>query len=678
MTDRKIKQSGDRNVNAQTVIGKIDTGDKTYLPPPITVSALHQLPSPPAHFTGRSDELNQLLPLLERGGALIVGVRGMSGVGKTALAIVLSHQVKDRYPDAQFFLDLQGASDKPMTVAAALSRIISSFYPDAKLPEDEAQLQATYLSLLHEKRALVVLDNAPPNVSLDRLMPPPSCALLVTSQFNVVMRGLQAVPLDELPPDKAREYLLKVTPRIGEYADELARLCGYLPLALELVAGALQVRDELEPADYARRLEREPLRELDAVAAAFALSYGLLNVEQQLRWRTLAVFPNTFDTYAAAAVWEIADLDDALDMLSALKGYSLMSFDTTTRRWRLHDLLRLSAAGHLDEAERAQFDQRHAVHYCNVLHEINKLYKQGHSAVLQGLNLYDKERENILIGQTLAATDCAQYEQFAQLCIDYANNGAFIIELRLNPPKRIRWLMDALVAAQALHARNDEGYLLNNLGIAYKNNGELSLAIECYERRLVLAREEGDLKGEGKTLSNIGNIYLISGDPQKAITYYTPRIEIAEKVADHRGKAIALCNLGNAYSELDDYPSARTAYSDGLRIFQEIGDQRGESHTLGNLGSTYFLLGDTNKSIKFYKRAAHISHILGDRHSEGIALWNLSLSMDKRGDRTNAIAHAEAALRIYEKIEDHNAEKVRQQLAEWRKENDGGDTGKNS
>ena len=57
----------------------------------------------------------------------------------------------------------------------------------------------------------------------------------------------------------------------------------------------------------------------------------------------------------------------------------------------------------------------------------------------------------------------------------------------------------------------------------------------------------------------------------------------------------------------------------------------------------------------------------GDRRSEGIALWNMSLALSKLGDLTQAIANAGAALKIFEQIEDPNAEKVRQQLAEWRK-----------
>ena len=623
--------TGSGNQIAHETQGDVVMRDKIVLQPapvpPVQFNPLHQLPSPPAHFTGRTHELERLAPLLAQGGAVTAGVRGMGGVGKTALAIVLAHQVKDRYPDAQFFLDLQGASAQPLTAAAALVRIITSFQPEAKLPDDEAQLQSIYLSLLHEKRALIVLDNAPQDVVLDRLTPPPGSALLVTSRFNVKLRGVQTVPLDELPPDKAREYLLKVTARIGGYADELARLCGYLPLALELVAGALQVREELEPADYARRLERQPLRELDTVAAAFAVSYGLLDAAQQERWRALAVFPNTFDQRAAAAVWALDDADETLDALSALKGYSLIGYDAATRRWRLHDLARLFAAERLNEVERAQYSLRHAAHYCAVLSEAGRLYIQGHVAVLQGLNLYDQEHENIIVGQAWAAERISD-EWAAQVCVFYTGPVGvnYLLGLRLHPLEWLRWLKIQLAAARRLRRLDFEGIALGNLGIAYGNLNEPRKAVEFFEQQLVIVRELNDLKGEGDALGNLGTVYVDLGESDRAIELLQQHLIIARK----------------------------------------LGDRRGEGNALGNIGTTYASLSKLGKAIEFHKQSLEIAREIGDLRGQGDSLWNMSLSLNEVGKRTQAIDHAEGALKIYEVIAVPFAKEVQQKLAEWK------------
>jgi hypothetical protein len=51
---------------------------------------------------------------------------------------------------------------------------------------------------------------------------------------------------------------------------------------------------------------------------------------------------------------------------------------------------------------------------------------------------------------------------------------------------------------------------------------------------------------------------------------------------------------------------------------------------------------------------------------EGNSLWNQALAWEQLGERAQALACAEAALPIYEAIESPNAERVRNQLAEWR------------
>jgi hypothetical protein len=76
----------------------------------IAPTRLHEVPRPPADFTGREAELKDLLSSIEVGGVTISGLQGMGGIGKTALALKLVELLKPRYPDAQFYLDLKGAS----------------------------------------------------------------------------------------------------------------------------------------------------------------------------------------------------------------------------------------------------------------------------------------------------------------------------------------------------------------------------------------------------------------------------------------------------------------------------------------------------------------------------------------------------------------------------------------
>jgi len=100
----------------------------------IAPTRLHEVPPPPADFIGRENELKELLSAIEVSGVSISGLQGMGGIGKTALALKLVQLLKPRYPDAQFFLDLKGASSQPLTVAEALSHVRSRLPSGGQTP----------------------------------------------------------------------------------------------------------------------------------------------------------------------------------------------------------------------------------------------------------------------------------------------------------------------------------------------------------------------------------------------------------------------------------------------------------------------------------------------------------------------------------------------------------------
>src|SRR5205085_530162 len=271
---------------------------------------------------------------------------------------------------------------QPVAVAEALSHVIRAYYPTAKLPEGVEELYALYLSVLSGQRALLLMDNARDAAQVEPLIPPDTCVLLVTSRQHFTLPGLFAKRLDTLSPEESRELLLKIAPRIGERAGEIAQLCGHLPLALRLAASALAERENLSPADYVRRLT-DAKKRLELVEASLTLSYDLLSAEMQRLWRALSVFPDTFDAAAAAAVWE-TDADAAQDALGDLLKFSMLDFDATTTRYRLHDLTRLFADSRLSDEERSAGQIRHAAHYLSVLGKCKALYLKGGEAIKSG------------------------------------------------------------------------------------------------------------------------------------------------------------------------------------------------------------------------------------------------------------------------------------------------------
>lgn len=334
------------------------------------LNALHQLPTPPADFTGRANELKELLAAVKTAGVTISGVHGLGGVGKTALALKLAEQFKPDYPEAQFYLDLKGVSQQPLTPLDAMAYIVRAWHPTAQLPEKEEEVAALYRSVLEGKRVLLLMDNARDAQQVAQLIPPAGCLLLVTSRKHFTLPGLFEKNLDKLPPNDARDLLMRIAPRLkkekSEQVDELAHICGYLPLALRAVGSALHEKRNISPADYANRLKETSkylvLKEIDSsiqksVGAALQSSYDLLSDDLRQKFRVLSVFPDTFDQVAAAAVWELP-LENAQDALSELLAYSLVEFDEITKRYTLHDLVCLFASQLLNAEERGAAEKK--------------------------------------------------------------------------------------------------------------------------------------------------------------------------------------------------------------------------------------------------------------------------------------------------------------------------------
>jgi tetratricopeptide (TPR) repeat protein len=505
----------------------------------------------------------------------------------------------------------------------------------------------------------------------------------------------------------ARKLLLTIAPRIGTQADEIAILCGHLPLALRLAAAAMVKYRNLSPADYIRRLQDRQQR-LQLIDASLSLSYELLNEELRERWRWLAVFPDTFAGDAAAAMWKV-DVDQAQDKLGQLIAASLVEWNETSGRYRLHDLTQLFADAKLSTEERAVGQKRFATHYKEVLTVTKGLYKKGGESLLRGLALFDLEWGNIQAGHAwvTAQADTADVD-VVWLGMTYPDAGAYVLNLRQHSREQIRWLEIALAAARQLQHREGEGvmlgnlglayknlgearraiqfyeqallihreigdrrgesYVLGNLGIAYKNLGEAHRAIQFHEQALLIDREIGDRRGEGNDLGGLGLAYADLGETRRAIQYHEQYLAIARELGDRRAEGNALGNLGIAYKNLGEVHRAIQFHEQTLLVHREIGDRRGEGNTLGNLGRAYAALDETRRAIQFYEQALLIDREIGDRRGEGTALWNMSLALYKLGERAQAIQHAEQALIVREQIEDPRASTVRAELAVWREE----------
>ncbi len=351
-------------------------GDRIYninIPKAEEIARLPTIPEPPFDFTGREEELKELLKVISSG-TNIIGLRGIGGVGKTALALKLVESIKDRYPDGQIMVDMRGTTN-PISRLEAMAFVIHSYHREEKIPEGEAEARQRYLEVLNGKRALLLLDNAFDDKQVLKLVPPKSCALLITSRKTIKIPGLFKKDLDVMKPDEALELLLNVccpaggpekSPREDPAWQEIALLCGYLPLALRAAASYLANSEDVSPAKYAADLKDERTRlemigeqgvEM-SVDASFGLSFQKLEPKVQQTFLDLSVFPADFDAQAEEQICQ----DEGHKGLSELLRWSLVDYKPQSQdygRYRLHDLARLFASARQPDESKAIVSERH-------------------------------------------------------------------------------------------------------------------------------------------------------------------------------------------------------------------------------------------------------------------------------------------------------------------------------
>ncbi len=598
------------------------------------VAGLPTIPPPTRDFAGRTEELEELRRVVgKHGGALIYGVRGLGGIGKTELGLKLVELVGDDYPDGHILVELGGASAQPLSSADAMASVIRAYEPQVRLPKTEEGLRRLYHQALKDRRAILLLDDAAGVEQVEPLLPHTGCLTLVTSRQRFALPKLHRLDLDALTPEAARELLLSLAPRLDAEAESIAELLGRLPLALRLAGSAFSERPDLEPGEYLHRLERRGER-VGLVKAAISSNYEDLPVEHQRLWRALAVFPGDFNVAAAAAVWAM-EVDATKEVFGGAL-YPLSLVEYRGGRYRLHDLARDFAGSRLEEEELQTAARRHAGRYVEVLRAADRLYEEGGEWMLKGLALFDTEWGNIQAGQAWATEHADNDIEAAQYCSSYPIAGVYCLDLRLHPDYRIYWLEAGRSAAASLGNRRVEGAHLGTLGLAYAELGRVKKAIGYYEQQLVIAREIGNRTSEGNALGNLGSACGRLGKTEKAIGYCEQRLVIAREIGDQRGEGSALGNLGLIYVALEDVEKA-IGYSDqALVIYRKIGDRRNEGNVLSNLSSAYAALEDVEKAIGYSKQALVIYRELGDRGGEGVELGRLALGYTLLGEEEKA------------------------------------------
>jgi len=610
-----------------------------------------ELPAQVRHFTGRAGELAALTGMLDQAGdetpgtLVITAIGGTAGVGKTALAVHWAHQVADRFPGGQLYVNLRGYDPgQPASATDALAGFLRSLgVPGHDIPPEEEQRAARYRSLLVGKQMLIVLDNAGSADQVRPLLPgTPTCTVVVTSRdalAGLVARdGATRLDLDVLPLEEAIALLRTlIGARVdaeSEAAAELAGQCSRLPLALRVAAELASSRTAVPLATLTAELSDQQKR-LDileaggdprtAVRAVLSWSYRHLGADATRAFRLAGLHPGPdLDPYAAAALTSTT-LDHACRLLDQLASANLLQ-RIAPWRYGMHDLLRAYACELSADQDGGQ--ERRAA-----LTRLFDYYLHTAATSMDTLFPGERNRRPRIPGQPHPApslTDPAAARDWLDC------ERTTLVAVAMHAAEH-DWPVQAIQLATTLFRYLDDG-------------GYYSEAVTVHTCAQHSAHDTGDRAAEAIALTSLGLVEGQQDRYRQAADHQRQALTLFCEINDQAGQARALHNLGLVELWQNQYKQAIEHFQRALTLFRRLGIRGGEARTLGNLGHTSLLLGRYQEAADLQRKALALCCQICDRSGEATALSRLGAVELRLGRYQQATEHIQQAQALFRDI----------------------------
>jgi tetratricopeptide (TPR) repeat protein len=629
------------------------------------------LDRPKGRFYGREREMDRIRAELSRQGGPMVLLHGMGGVGKTALAVQIAHDMSDSFNRPRVVIRL---SLDDLDAEAAARREYQVVFNTLQEPSEVTQVDLDsqknhYQKLLARAgRTLVIIDNATTTKQVEWFLPShPAGAVLITSRFplNEIVDACRIV-VEPLREDGALAYLSAVIgpDRIAgdpEAAQRIIRLTGALPLALYvIVAFVTRPSQKYRPlskiadllADETTRLDRlgsYPDGKDLCVRASFDLSYRHLSAGTARTFRFLGLLAGPdFSADLAAAVVDVPT-DETAHHLDELADAHLLTV-TPDGRYGMHDLVRLYARRQAEDRESA--DARNAARerwfqwYLTTIAGWEPEMAGGEVPSPEALAWFVAE-DRTLQASLAAAAESEQWETVLRLA-----QG-----LRTPLWYRGRYADLVYVAELGLSAAERGGLESKAIGLmihltqARRAVREVDGVAELYDRAERLALDRGD---EGKAAwirVHRGDFLLEQCGPEEAFAAYRSARQVYEARNDV-GAQIWL-----AGHELDALQAAGR-YDEAVDLAQQVvglsreRDLPGEiawSH--GHLGHAYVSAGRFAEAEEHFTLAMQLPEAQGDLIGQAHRLLHLARVAAAVGDPDKARRHLHKALAFAEKLD---------------------------
>jgi tetratricopeptide (TPR) repeat protein len=657
---------------------------------------LAELPAAPGGFAGRVDDLAWVLGQLDPSrAASAICLAGLPGVGKSTLAVQAGHAAQGRgwFAGGVLFINLLGYDEQRLGPDQAIDALLRALgVPRDHIPSDPRERERLYRSTLTQfgDPVLIIADNASSEAQVRPLLPAAGPhKVLITSRDTLAAlnASLREVPVLD---DRAAVDLLEEALRIARPEDDrvataresavrLARVCGGLPLALQMVAAILKAEWPLRLAELADELATDAGR-LDrltyddgsepgtnSVTAAFDLSYRRLDDLQAGVFRLMSIAPGPDISAVEAAALADLPVPAARRVLAGLAKAHLAEATAASvapaPRWRMHDLVRAYARRLSDE--HATADGREAGldrlfgYYLVTATQADRYLRGQQGTMMYAWSLPTTvEPEFSDRDGALTWLDAERASLVAAVSVALASGRDPVV---LNLPgvltTYLYWhrhfddflntMSAAYEVAQRLGEVDYEAMALTSLSPVLREVGRSEDAIDAARSAVTLYTWTRDAANRARALNNLGMALRDRQEFEEAITAYQDAIGIFRQAGDRLSEATAQSNLSMSLTGAGQFEDAVADCYEALEVFRQTGHQDQEAAALLNLAEPLRRLGRFDEAADVSRRAADLFAEAGDQHNHGVALGNLSVALRGTGRLAEAVTTAEQAVAIF-------------------------------
>ena len=629
---------------------------------------------------GRSQELQEVVEIIEGGTFPVVLITGGPGFGKTTLAIAVAHELV-KSDDMRKVLFCRLLSKKTFNEVAiemihscGKSYAQPPEYPDQWLKDwsRQIQMQVTFVldnadDILESKQRSSFLDILCEMAQLSEK----KLTFVITSREQFQARDLlsKEVVLPSLSTDQAKKVLIsRVSDKdIGENlsrTEEIVKLCGRVPLALCIVGSLLSDYTEER---LVNDLEKEPMKLLDdgneSIERVIETSFDLLSKDKQDTLVLMSIFPGSFDSEAAVAVISKTCSKSGtlpVSVLRCLKRSSLVE-QPSSRRYQLHPLIR--AFGQANDPQALVGAEKLACsHFIPLLvQNAKKFWSKDQCKV--AIDLFSEDRHNFeyflqVYAKSGETSECCKEFQndFLQNCmyLEKCVSPSFYFDFLEGLVSFIKPKTQPLRRAELLCLR---GHEKRKVGDKKKYQVDMKEAYKLYSGNS--AKFNTNVVSAVYLLNSYADSVSKRGDPANN-TKVEESNGIALKLSEslekgHPERAEALLLAGRFAKRTGKWSGAEMRLQGALELFQEfLGTHLSTVHALKEMADFYFsglTDADLEKALTHYKKALDMMKQLGMENNNAniLIMKNYGICSWKRGNFDEGTKYLEQAFLVAER-----------------------------